>query len=159
MATRAEITDAIRAGVNRADSTFRQLSESQLDTRVHENTGGWTARQVLAHLAGRQETYDMLFKLAENPAGALEAGFSIDSWNQRLVEQRAGRDCNTLLEEFHDVHEELIRRVEETPDEKLQRKVVLPNGESTLGDVLLGSGGMHSIQHAEEVEKALDLPN
>jgi ATPase subunit of ABC transporter with duplicated ATPase domains len=54
MASRAEITDAIRAGLNRVNSTFGQLNDEQLNRKIHEGPRGWTARQILAHLAGRR---------------------------------------------------------------------------------------------------------
>ncbi|MEX2426480.1 MAG: DinB family protein [Thermomicrobiaceae bacterium] len=159
MASKPEIAGAIQAGVNRARSTFGQLTESQLDTKVHDGPEGWTACQILAHLAGRQETYEMLIGIAFQSNGAPSGVLDIDSWNQRLVVERTGMTRDELLQEFEAVHLELISRVESFRDDQLNLPVVLPNRETTLGDVLLGSGGMHSIQHAEEVAHALDLPN
>lgn len=158
LASKAEIVDAIRAGVGRVQSTFGELTEEQLDTQVYDGPTGWTARQVLAHLAGREDTYDLLIQLAEETGGAPPGGFDIDTWNQQLIVDRQSRSLGTLLREFQQVHERLIARVEALRDDQLQRVVVFPNQETTLGDVLLGSGGMHSIQHAEDVEKSLGLP-
>ena len=157
MATREEIIDAIQAGMNRATSTFSKLSDEQLDAKIHEEPDGWTARQILAHLAGRQPTYDMLISIALDGNGAPPGGFSIDSWNQRLVEERAGHTREELLQEFQYVHEQLIERTRSLRDDQLRLPVVLPNRETNLGDVLLGSGGMHSIQHSSEVEEALGI--
>ncbi len=157
VATKAEIIDAIQAGINRVESTFGQLPESQLDTRIHEEPDGWTVRQILAHLAGRQETCEMLIQIARDGSGTPPGGFNIDSWNARLVAEREGKSRNELLREFRSAHETLIERVEALRDDHLSLPVVFPNRDTNLGDVLLGSGGMHSIQHASEVEDALGI--
>jgi hypothetical protein len=159
LASRTEIIDAIQAGINRVCSTFASLSEDQLETTIYEGPNGWKAREILAHLAGRQETYDMLIAMAFESNGTPPAGFNIDTWNQRLVDDRSGSDRDSLLEEFKTVHENLIARVETFRDDQLALPIALPNRETTLGDVLLGSGGMHSMQHAADTEQALDLPN
>ena len=52
VATKAEITVAITDGIDTVVETFSGLSDEQLDTAVYED--GWTAREVLAHLAGRR---------------------------------------------------------------------------------------------------------
>lgn len=157
MATRAEIIDAIQAGRNRVTATFSKLSEDQLQSKIHEGSDGWNARQILAHLANRQPTYDMLVSIAVDGNGTPPGGFSIDDWNQKLVEERAGRTREELLEEFQQVHDHLIERARKLRDDQLSFPVILPNRETNLGNVLLGSGGMHSIQHASEVEEALGI--
>ncbi len=158
MVSRAEIEGGIQAGINRVESTFSQLTEEQLDTKVHDGPNGWTARHILAHLAGRHETYELLISMAEESHGAPPGNLDMDSWNQRLVNERLKRSRDDLLREFRSTHERLIERVAGMRDDHLRRVLVLPNRETTLGDVLIGSGGMHSIQHAEEVEEALGIP-
>jgi hypothetical protein len=157
VAKQTEIIDAIRAGINQVEATFSPLDGQQLATQIHEEPNGWTAHDILAHLAGRQPTYDMLIKLAVKSNGAAPGDLDIDSWNQRLVDERANRSRDELIQEFRSVHQQLIERVSNLRDDQLRLSIVLPNRESNLGDVLLGSGGMHSIQHAQEVEQALGL--
>jgi hypothetical protein len=157
VATKSEITDAIRVGMNRVEATFSQLSDEQLATRVHDEPGGWTAYEVLAHLSGRQDTYELLIEMARTSNGATPGTLDIDSWNQRLVNSRRDRSLDDLLREFRRTHEGLIERTHSLRDDQLALRLVLPNGERTLGEVLLGSGGMHSIQHAKEVAEALGI--
>jgi hypothetical protein len=157
LATREEIIDAIQAGMNRAQSTFSQLSQEQLETKVHDEPEGWNARQILAHLANRQPTYDLLITMALEGNGAPPGGFSIDDWNHKLVAERQQHNSDLLLQEFRDVHVNLIAKTEKLRDDHLRLPLVLPNRETNLGDALLGSGGMHSIQHASEVEEVLEI--
>ncbi|HLT20111.1 MAG TPA: DinB family protein [Thermomicrobiales bacterium] len=157
MATREEIIEAIRQGIEVAERTFSSLSDEQLATEVYE--GGWTAKEILAHLAGRQGTYDMLINMAsggEMPEMP-EGGFDVDGWNQRIVDERIDRSRDELLAEFRSVHEALIERVQSLDDSILQATVVTPRGEAIASDVLRGSGGLHSVAHSNDVAQALGL--
>ena len=51
MATKQEITAAIREGIEHVERTFGALTDDQLRVKVHEADGGWTAKEILAHLA------------------------------------------------------------------------------------------------------------
>jgi hypothetical protein len=167
MATKAEIIEAIRRGEDRVIATFSALSPEQLATRVHDDEGDqWTAKHVLAHLAGRAEGYQRLLQRAQGaqaaPAQATSqpagGGFNVDEWNRRQVSPRVDRPVDALLEEFRRVHEDLVRQVEALPDDLLARMVPYPPPERPLGDVIMRSGGTHSINHTAVVEQALGLP-
>lgn len=156
MAEKQEIIDQIQAGIERVDQTFSGLSDEQLDTQVHEGEGGWTARQVLAHLAGRADGYNMVFQMAEGGKGFAGGDFDVNTWNQQKVDARADKSRDELLEEFRTTHQVMIERVKAADDATLQTKVPSPRGgEIEIGDMLMGSAGRHSIMHSEEVEKAL----
>ncbi|HEX5501974.1 MAG TPA: DinB family protein [Thermomicrobiales bacterium] len=160
MATRDEIIAAIRQGEERVARTFGGLTDAQLATRVHEGEGGWTAKEVLAHLAGRQQGYDRTYQLAESgppPPGSM-AGFSVDDWNRQRIAERSGKSRDDLLAEFRQVHDALIARVRETPDDLLQRPIPRAQGPVPFGDALAGGGGRHALNHSAEVERALGLP-
>ena len=153
MPTKPEIIAAIQRGIDRVEQTFGGLTDEQLDTRVHEGDGGWTGRQILAHLAGRAGTHQMVFQMAEAPPSETPpaGGFDVNHWNQQIVDERAGASRDDLLTEFRDTHEQLIKRVETLPEEALDKPVTTPRGASTLGEVLMNSGGKHSLTHADEV--------
>lgn len=156
MATKPEITTAIRAGIDRVEQTFGDMSDEQLNKQIHEDDGGWTAKQVLAHLAGRADTHQMMFQMAGGPPPEPPAGgFDVNHWNQQIVDARSDKSRDELLTEFRDAHERLIERVEALPEEDLGKSVTTPRGTSTLGDVLMGSGGNHSVAHSEEVKQSL----
>lgn len=156
MPTKQEIIAAIQEGIERVEQTFGKLSDEQLDAQVHEGDGGWTGRQILAHLAGRSGTHQMIFQMAEAPPPQSSelGGFDVNHWNQKIVDERAGSSKDDLLAEFRETHEQLLQRVEALPDDGLQQPVTMTRGVMPLGDVLLNSGGKHSVAHAEEVEQA-----
>jgi catechol 2,3-dioxygenase-like lactoylglutathione lyase family enzyme len=158
MATKQEITDTIRQGNQRVTQTFSALTEEQLNTRVHFDEIGWTAKQLLAHLAGRAPGHARMIAMAES-GGGLPAGFDVNAYNQGPVEERSGKSRDALLAEFLAVHEALIERVQGLSDEQLSKTIPWRQGNLALSDVLRGSGGQHSINHAAEVEQVLGLPD
>ncbi|HYI14922.1 MAG TPA: maleylpyruvate isomerase N-terminal domain-containing protein [Thermomicrobiales bacterium] len=158
MPDKQEIIAAIQEGIERVDSTFSTLTDEQLATTVHEGDGGWTARQVLAHLAGRAKGHQMLLSMATGASPGGFAGFDVNAWNQQIVDERAGRSRDELLQEFRQTHEALIENVRELPDGAFETLIPSPRGgEVALGDMLAGSGGQHNVNHTIEVEQALGL--
>ncbi len=158
MATKQEITDTIRQGNQRVTQTFGGLTEEQLNTRVHFDEIGWTAKQLLAHLAGRASGHTRMIGMAESGDG-FPPDFDLNAYNQKIVDARADKSRDALIAEFLTVHDALIERVNGMSDEQLGKTMQWPTGEIPLSDVLRGSGGQHSTKHAAEAEKVLGLPD
>ncbi len=154
MATRQEITAAIREGIGQVEKTFGPLTDDQLAVKVHESEGGWTAREILAHLAGRGLGYERMSNLAAGnpPSGPLD----VNHWNQERVDERIANSRDELLAEFRTVHENLIAYVEGLDDATLDREISFGPQTIQVSEVLRRSGGMHSVNHSLEVEKALN---
>lgn len=157
MATNEKIITAIREGNARVQQTFGPLSDAQLQTKVHDGENGWTAKEILAHLAGRQSTYDLLVHLAGSNAAPPAGGFDIDAWNQEIVNARRDKSRDELLTEFHTTHNALIERVRGMSNAELQQTLTLRHGPVSLDRVAQNSGGTHSVAHAREVEQALGI--
>lgn len=155
MPSNAEITVAISDGIDTVVETFSGLSDEQLDTQVYED--GWTAREVLAHLAGRQASYEMMSKLAQGGPPPDMRGFDVNAWNQQHVDARADKSRDELIEEFRQVHLALLARVQNMDEDVLGRTIQGPRGETTIGTQLMGSAGLHSTTHANDVTQALGL--
>ncbi|HEY8597182.1 MAG TPA: maleylpyruvate isomerase N-terminal domain-containing protein [Thermomicrobiales bacterium] len=157
MANQEEITTAIQQGIADVESTFGALSDAQLATTVHSGEGGWTARDILAHLAGRKQVYAMMQQAAaggENPFAAIT---SFHDFNRDRVTERDGVSRDDLLTEFRTVHEDLLAQVQAMSADDLAGTVALGPRTATLGDLMYASGGTHSSGHAKEVEQALGL--
>jgi hypothetical protein len=158
VATKEEIIATIRQGIDRVERTFGKLTDEQLATQVHSEEAGWTARDILTHLAGRAQGYDLTFRMAEGtPMPSRPGGFDVNAWNQSRIAERAGKTRDELLAEVRAVHEALIARVQEMPDEQLERTIPRAQGPVPVSDALRGGGGMHAINHTIVVEKALGL--
>lgn len=157
MANQEAITTAIQQGITDVESTFGALSDAQLATKVHADDGGWTARDILCHLAGRKQVYAMMQQAAgggENPFATIT---NFADWNQARVTERDGVSRDDLLTEFRTVHEDLLAQVQKMTADDLAGTVSLGPRTATLGDLMYASGGTHSSGHAKEVEQALGL--
>jgi uncharacterized damage-inducible protein DinB len=159
MASKEETIEAIRAAEGRVAASFGGLTQEQLATRVHDpEDTGWTAKQVLAHLAGRAQGYQRVLQQAHGVTPVQPpAGFNVDEWNQQRVNERIEKGLPELLAEFRQVHDGLIAQVEAMSDELLNKQVVRPQGEMPLGEALILIGSRHSINHTETVERALGI--
>ncbi len=155
MASKEEVVAAITQGISDAEATFGNLSDQQLATQVHfESPQGWTAGQVLAHLAGRAPVYALMQNAgtAENP---FAQGMTINDFNDAQVQERSGKSRDELLTEFRTVHEGLAAQVQQLDNAALAQVINLGPRSAPLGEMLAGSGGRHSSAHAKEVTEAL----
>ncbi len=124
MATKQEIVETIQKGNQRVTRTFSVLTEEQLNTRVHFDEIGWTAKQLLAHLAGRAPVHERMVAMAGSGAG-FPANFDLNGYNQQIVEERSGKSRDALLAEFLTAHDALIERVQGMSDEQLSKTLSL----------------------------------
>ncbi len=158
MASKNEATAAIRDGIARVEGAFGNLTDAQLATTVHSGENGWTVRDMLAHLAGRERGYGLMFRLAESSGGAPPTGgFDVDAWNKARIAERADKGRDELLTEMRTVHESLIARIDALSEEDMQREIQSIRGITPLGELMRLSGGVHSTNHALEVEQVLGL--
>ena len=153
MPDKEQITTAIQTGIADVESTFGGLTDAQLLTQVHAGPGGWTARDSLAHLAGRKQVYVMMQRAASGGDNPFATITNFADWNQARVAERAGVSRDDLLAEFRAVHEELLAQVQGMSDDELARTVALGERTPTLADLMYASGGTHSSSHAKEVEQ------
>ena len=159
MTSKNEILDAIRQSTADVLRAFGPLAADQLNCRVHHEEGGWTAKEVLAHLAAGEVTYgSMLQRLVEGQPIFGEMG-SLHDRNHQLVAAYVEKSKDELLAAFQAGQTVLAAKVQALPDDLLARGVALsPEREMPLADLLLMIGGKHAGRHAREVEQALAAP-
>lgn len=155
MFARREVVAAIRDATRRSAATFGALSDAQLAVRVGDGSGAdaWTAREVLAHLAGRALLYALLIELART--GLRLDDFDVDEFNALRVHDRRERGVADLLAEFRTTHEELARWVAVEP--AFEQSVRLNGRAMPLSTVLLVEAALHSLEHAAAVRQAVGL--
>lgn len=159
MANKTEVLEAIRQGTADVVRTFGPLSEDQLGMRVHQAEGGWTAKEVLAHLAAGQAMYERMLQRAVEGEPIFGGPGSMDERNHQLVGEYVSKSKGELLAAFQAGQEALGLRVQAAPDNLLARLILLPRGgERALADLLIMIGGRHASGHAQEVEQALAAP-
>lgn len=156
IATREELLAALRADAARLPEVVGAIGEAELERGVYEN--GWSARQLLAHLAAIEWTYPRLIERAEAAGGSdSSAGgtFDMDAYNERQVSKRAGAAVAELLEEFARNRAATIEAARGAPDALLAQRTRSAGGvEGTLLEVLIGVTVGHVREHLGDLEGA-----
>jgi hypothetical protein len=157
--TRAALLDALRDSAVELLSQLRGLPVEQWDQGRYEN--GWTARQILAHVAAIEWTYPRLLQI---PAGGPETAATseglptrtarggIDAYNARQVEKRAATPPAELLAEFERNRAATITAVE-AADEALLASPIRSAGGVTgpLAYVLHQVAVTHIREHTRDI--------
>ena len=158
MATKQEITSAIRAFVERSEKMAGRLSPADWQKTVYER--GWTVRQAYCHLAAMGSAVPFFISMATSPqppAGGGGGGFDVDAWNAQQVAARQDKPIEEILSELKVGHENSIKTVEGTSEELLVKEIALPFEDLSgpLGDLLLQTATGHNRVHLEDIERAV----
>jgi hypothetical protein len=148
MATKDEITAALGVLISEARRIAGRFSDAEWAMEGDE--GGWTNKQVLAHVAG---VGGMVVPFVSNVAGAaagtnLGDNFNIDAINAQIVAQRTDRTPAELAAEVESSYGAVIEFVRSAPDELLRRDVDFSGFRNiSVGDLLLQMVALHGIAH------------
>ena len=150
-----EVTEAKRRGwmeeIAGAVGMFRKavagLSPAQLDTPYRP--GGWTARQVVHHMADSHAHVYIRFRLALTEAGPTIPGYSAAAWAE-LTDARTGpvEPSLALLGALHDRWLLLLRSMTPADFAKTFRR---PDGTVITLDRALQSYAWHGKHHAAHI--------
>jgi len=162
--TKAELLALLRDGGAQALAKLRGLDAATFEQGRYEN--GWNGRQILAHLASIEWTYQRLIDLAREvqaggvaakqpaPASAPAAAGTpqIMNYNERQVEKRAGASVAELLAELEENRNSTIAAVE-TAGESLFNVPIRSAGgaQGPLASVLNYVAVLHVAQHVNDI--------
>ena len=136
MRTKTELLAGLAAT---RDEVARGLDGLDLTTGVYE--GGWNGHQLLAHLASMEWTYPKVLELPEasdeEAARPRDTSVTVDDYNRKQVERRAGSSAEDLVAEFLRNRAQTIAAVEAHPEDAFDRRVRSAGGTvGSLADVL-----------------------
>ena len=158
--TRDDLLAALRDDAARLPEVVAAIGAGDLERGVYEN--GWSARQLLAHLAAIEWTYPRLIEQARSPAEASAGGsrsgsFNMDAYNHRQVSNRADATISELLEEFAHNRQSTITAIAEAEQELLNQPTRSAGGaQGTLLEVLTNVTLEHVRTHLSDLESAVD---
>ena len=169
--TREELLAALREDAGRLPEVVGAIGEGDLERGVYEN--GWSARELLAHLAAIEWTYPRLIERAAAPGGSdgsdgsdgssdssSGGAFDMDAYNARQVAKRAEAGIGELLEEFGRNREATIEAVANADAALLDRATRSAGGvEGTLLEVLIGVTVGHVREHMADLAGEGCLPD
>ena len=105
VASKQEIISAYQQSSRRLDGIVAGRSEEDLEKAVYP---GWTAKQLLCHLASTSGSAAFFIVMAQSGQG-MGTGFDIDRWNAEQVVARQDRPVEEIMAEFRAGHESSIR--------------------------------------------------
>ena len=127
-------------------SAISGLDDKQLDTPYRD--GGWTARQVVHHLADSHMNAFMRFRWLVTEHNPTIKTYEQDDW-ARLPDSRLPLDSSLKI--LDGLHERWAVFLESLPDEAWSRRGMHPeHGEVTLDDLLEIYSG-HGAHHAGQI--------
>ena len=152
--TREELLAALREDAARLPEI---VGAAELSRGVYEN--GWSARELLAHLAAIEWTYPRLIERAAAAGGSGGSSdsssggvFDMDAYNARQVAKRAEASVEELLAEFGRNRAATIEAVASADAALLDRATRSAGGvEGTLLEVLIGVTVGHVREHMADL--------
>lgn len=150
--SKQDIISAYQESTRRLEGILSGRSEDDLKRDANE---GWTAKQVVCHLASTAGSAAFFIAMAQSGQSAA-GGFDVDTWNAEQVAARQDRPLEEIVAEFRTGHEGSIKAVEEVADELLVKQVPdFSGGMSALADLIREAATEHEAEHLADLEKVL----
>ena len=154
-----QLLDGMQASMGEFLEAARSLPAERWSEGRYEE--GWTARDILAHVASIEWTYPRILVLAdqgpqETPTPEPKKGFrgGVGSYNQRQVEKRADATVEELIEEFERNRAATIAAVTEADEDLLRERVRSAGGiEGTAAEVLNYLTVIHLRGHLDDIRR------
>jgi hypothetical protein len=163
--TKTALIASLKASGDDLVKKVAALDPAALDEGRYEN--GWSAREILAHVASIEWTYKRLVENAKQPraaarpepgpdSGRASAGTnSIDDYNARQVARRADKTVKELLQEFKENRADTIAAVESCDEALLAQPTRSAGGaQGTLAEVLDFVAVQHVKVHTQDIAGA-----
>ncbi|MCH8949735.1 MAG: maleylpyruvate isomerase N-terminal domain-containing protein [Chloroflexi bacterium] len=149
MTTRDELIDGFRMIIREGQRTTANFGPDDWGYTVHDEEGGWTVRQLYAHLTGVAEIMPGLVgALAQSAEDQnVVANVNIDDMNAQSVAAKAELSESELMEAFKKAHEAAVKFIQEAPDEQLQQQRRFGQIEAPVADLLETFFILHAISH------------
>ncbi len=134
------------------EATVKGLEGAVLDSPYR--AGGWTARQLVHHLADSHMNAFIRFKLAITEQQPTVKPYDQDEWSK--LPDSVGFPVDASLQVLRGVHVRLVQLLRSLPEESWSRTVVHPErGRLSLDDLLEIYAG-HGLKHVEHMRKAIE---
>jgi len=157
--SKSELVQQLRQGGADALNLLRALDPAAFEEGRYEN--GWNGRQILAHLASIEWTYQRLIDVARSASAPQEQkpqaegrspSGGVGDYNTRQVEKRAGASVAELLSELEENRAATIAAVE-AADESLFSVPIRSAGgaQGPLAAVLNYVAVQHVAMHVNDI--------
>jgi hypothetical protein len=151
--TKSEILTALNEGRERFLEAIEDLTPDQMkETGV---VGEWSVKDILVHLTRWEaELVKLLWQASQGqkPTSAHFSSSSVDDLNARWYQESRSRPLERILEDFHGVRAQTVRRVEDFSDEDLtDPKRYLWLNDAPLWEWIAGDSFEHEAEHGAQI--------
>ncbi len=162
--TKDDLVAALQDVRKRIEDAAASVPMDDWNSGVYE--GGWTAKQLLAHIASTSGVANFLLamaKLPESPGGAPASDRDAfdrqnDEFNTQQVAMRAGQSVEELQDEISSNILRDIQAVQAAPEELIAKHYRAPWGvEGTVGEVIVASLRGHLGTHVADLRSAASV--
>jgi uncharacterized protein (TIGR03083 family) len=155
--SKRELLEALRSSRDEIVTLVRSLPPERLEEGRYEN--GWTARQILAHIASIEWSYPRLIDIARTPPAPVEEPPPTramkggnDAYNERQVAKRAHLTVDELLDEFEKNRAATIAAVDAADEALFARRIRSAGGVvGPLATVFYMIAVAHALGHARDI--------
>jgi hypothetical protein len=157
LVSKEQLLENMRAQRERVLTVVAEVPETHWAEGRYEE--GWTARDILAHIASIEWTYPRILDLADNakepeppkePSKPRPPG--LGDYNQRQVAKRADASVEELLDEFERNRTATIAAVQDASEDLLREHVRSAGGaEGTVAEVLNYRAVIHLDGHLDDL--------
>lgn len=145
----------LRDAPARIEAQLAAVPADGWDDVVHEGEGGFTRRQILAHVASNDQRQMTRVRVGSGIGGPadeadLAAQADLDVWNREQVEARAGRMPAELIAEMHARRREFLALLESLSPEQRSRPIPFRGRTGPLTE-LAALIVEHGAGHAREI--------
>jgi hypothetical protein len=161
--TKAELLTSIEHARTNLVKALEQLTNQQMTTI--QDAQGWTVKDHLAHISSWERSVVFFLRGKPRSAGlgvdpALYMHGSADEVNAAMFQQSKAIPLETVLAEFHAVHQELLQLLQTLTDIDLQKKYreYLPEelgDDRTAMEVIYGNTTGHFGEHLGWIEEMI----
>lgn len=124
------------------------------DWRRPTDNPGWTARDVLAHLAAGETTVQPLLRRLAAGEGGVPDDFDLARYNAGQLRRRAERTIAELLEELAEARAQTLEALRQATPESLARRGRHPRGFEATLEQTFRLIALHDREHAEDIRRA-----
>ena len=152
--TREQLADGFALLLRQGLRLAEQFSPEDWQYQVHSEEGGWTVRQVFAHLTSIAEILPTLLNTVANAPAEKNVveGVDIDAMNAQAVAAKDQLSQEELIAAFKTAHERLIEHIRSVPDDLLQQQRRFGPRTQTIGDILESSFVLHGLAHLYQAQ-------
>lgn len=157
MADRAAVIARMQRARDEIADLVASASHEAWANPAYEN--GWTAKDLLAHIASTCGSASFLLTMSQVSGGAPgDAAFDGEAFNKQQTEMRATHSPDQILDEIRATMQRDIQSVEAASDEALQKHFVAPWGlEGSVADLIVMSADGQLAIHVADLRRSLGV--